>query len=143
MPNYSSSANQVVPPTLVGQSMRCTIFCIQRLWFESYMKNLYSTQIWITTCFFPHFSNIAKEWLEAVTKVLWHEEVGVWLDYDISNDRSGGPRIAKTSFKETKLQNVQPSFVKQSSILHFFFFFKYLRVLEVVPILCYLLIISI
>lgn len=37
----------------------------------------------------PHkmleYKNIAEEWMEAVTKVLWHDEVGVWLDYDMSN----------------------------------------------------------
>lgn len=32
-----------------------------------------------------YYRNIAKEWREAVTAVLWHEEVGCWLDYDISN----------------------------------------------------------
>lgn len=25
---------------------------------------------------------IAEEWLEAVTAILWHDEVGAWLDYD-------------------------------------------------------------
>lgn len=29
---------------------------------------------------------IAKEWLEAVTAVLWHSEVGAWLDYDTINE---------------------------------------------------------
>lgn len=29
------------------------------------------------------FEELAKQWMEAVTAVLWHEEVGVWLDYDI------------------------------------------------------------
>jgi len=29
---------------------------------------------------------IAEEWLEAVTAVLWHDEVGAWLDYDIINE---------------------------------------------------------
>ncbi|XP_033213513.1 trehalase-like isoform X2 [Belonocnema kinseyi] len=28
----------------------------------------------------------ADEWQEAVTAVLWHDEVGAWLDYDILND---------------------------------------------------------
>nr|QWX20096.1 trehalase 2 [Henosepilachna vigintioctopunctata] len=28
----------------------------------------------------------AKELMDAVTAVFWHEEVGVWLDYDISNN---------------------------------------------------------
>ena len=32
-----------------------------------------------------YYEKIAKNWLEAVTAVLWHEEVGVWLDYDMSN----------------------------------------------------------
>uniref|UniRef100_A0A1B6EEF7 Trehalase n=2 Tax=Clastoptera arizonana TaxID=38151 RepID=A0A1B6EEF7_9HEMI len=32
------------------------------------------------------FSKIAEKWLMAVTKILWHEEVGAWLDYDILND---------------------------------------------------------
>ncbi|EFA11183.1 trehalase isoform X1 [Tribolium castaneum] len=32
-----------------------------------------------------YYNNIAKEWMEAVTAVLWHEEVGAWLDYDLSN----------------------------------------------------------
>lgn len=29
---------------------------------------------------------IAQEWLEAVTAVLWHDEVGAWLDYDTLNE---------------------------------------------------------
>jgi len=33
-----------------------------------------------------HYEDVAQDWLEAVTKVLWHEEVGVWLDYDILNE---------------------------------------------------------
>ncbi|KAF7992096.1 hypothetical protein HCN44_001421 [Aphidius gifuensis] len=28
----------------------------------------------------------AEEWKEAVTAILWHEEVGAWLDYDLLND---------------------------------------------------------
>lgn len=28
----------------------------------------------------------AAEWQQAVTAVLWHDEVGAWLDYDILND---------------------------------------------------------
>nr|CAD7425859.1 unnamed protein product [Timema monikensis] len=31
------------------------------------------------------YKNIAKEWLDAVTEILWHDEVGAWLDYDIMN----------------------------------------------------------
>jgi len=27
---------------------------------------------------------IAEEWLEALTAVLWHDEVGAWLDYIIN-----------------------------------------------------------
>ncbi|KAE8743124.1 hypothetical protein FOCC_FOCC011288 [Frankliniella occidentalis] len=33
-----------------------------------------------------YYEEVAKEWLEAVDKVLWHEEVGAWLDYDILNE---------------------------------------------------------
>lgn len=29
---------------------------------------------------------IAEDWLEAVTAILWHKEVGAWLDYDIINE---------------------------------------------------------
>ncbi|XP_018322661.1 trehalase isoform X2 [Agrilus planipennis] len=32
-----------------------------------------------------NYTDIAEEWLEAVTAVLWHEEVGSWLDYDLIN----------------------------------------------------------
>ncbi|XP_066997114.2 trehalase isoform X2 [Anabrus simplex] len=32
------------------------------------------------------YRGIAEQWLDAVTKVLWHEEVGAWLDYDMIND---------------------------------------------------------
>ena len=32
------------------------------------------------------YRDIAEKLLEAVTAVLWHEEVGAWLDYDIMND---------------------------------------------------------
>lgn len=31
------------------------------------------------------YKNKAQTWLETVTNVLWHEEVGSWLDYDMSN----------------------------------------------------------
>ncbi|PNF19664.1 Trehalase [Cryptotermes secundus] len=32
------------------------------------------------------YRGIAEEWLEAVTAVLWHDEVGAWLDYDTMNE---------------------------------------------------------
>lgn len=32
-----------------------------------------------------HYRLIGEKWLEAVTKVLWHEETGAWLDYDLHN----------------------------------------------------------
>ncbi|XP_048511996.1 trehalase isoform X2 [Athalia rosae] len=32
------------------------------------------------------YLKIADQWRKAVTAVLWHEEVGVWLDYDIANE---------------------------------------------------------
>lgn len=32
------------------------------------------------------YNDIANEWMEAVTAVLWHEEVGAWLDYDLINN---------------------------------------------------------
>lgn len=32
-----------------------------------------------------HYRLISENWLEAVTKVLWHEETGAWLDYDLQN----------------------------------------------------------
>ncbi|XP_046987728.1 trehalase-like [Schistocerca americana] len=32
------------------------------------------------------YEEIAEQWKEAVTKVLWHEEVGAWLDYDTINE---------------------------------------------------------
>nr|AQY15496.1 membrane-bound trehalase-like protein isoform 1 [Gampsocleis gratiosa]AQY15497.1 membrane-bound trehalase-like protein isoform 2 [Gampsocleis gratiosa]AQY15498.1 membrane-bound trehalase-like protein isoform 3 [Gampsocleis gratiosa] len=32
------------------------------------------------------YRNIAEQWLDAVTRLLWHDEVGAWLDYDMSND---------------------------------------------------------
>ncbi|CAH0562445.1 unnamed protein product [Brassicogethes aeneus] len=32
-----------------------------------------------------YYRKIADEWLEAVDEVLWHEEVGSWLDYDLYN----------------------------------------------------------
>jgi len=31
---------------------------------------------------------IAEEWLDAVTAVLWHDEVDAWLDYDIINGKN-------------------------------------------------------
>ncbi|KAL3289895.1 hypothetical protein HHI36_023284 [Cryptolaemus montrouzieri] len=33
-----------------------------------------------------YYYEIAKEWMDAVTAVLWHDEVGAWLDYDMSNN---------------------------------------------------------
>lgn len=33
-----------------------------------------------------YYEKVAQEWLEAVEKVLWHEEVGAWLDYDKLNE---------------------------------------------------------
>ncbi|KAK5639249.1 hypothetical protein RI129_011741 [Pyrocoelia pectoralis] len=32
------------------------------------------------------YADIAKEWMEAVTDLLWHEELGTWLDYDLINN---------------------------------------------------------
>uniref|UniRef100_A0A146LQW6 Trehalase n=1 Tax=Lygus hesperus TaxID=30085 RepID=A0A146LQW6_LYGHE len=32
------------------------------------------------------YRTIADQWREAVDKVLWHEEVGAWLDYDMINN---------------------------------------------------------
>ncbi|XP_018571291.1 trehalase isoform X2 [Anoplophora glabripennis] len=32
------------------------------------------------------FNSIAATWMKAVTAVLWHEEIGAWLDYDIFNE---------------------------------------------------------
>lgn len=32
------------------------------------------------------YAKRAEKWKEAVTAVLWHDEVGAWLDYDILND---------------------------------------------------------
>ncbi|XP_032681219.1 trehalase isoform X4 [Odontomachus brunneus] len=33
-----------------------------------------------------YYDDIAEKWKEAVRIVLWHEEVGAWLDYDMLND---------------------------------------------------------
>ncbi|XP_011348152.2 trehalase isoform X2 [Ooceraea biroi] len=33
-----------------------------------------------------YYDGIAEKWKVGVEMVLWHEEVGAWLDYDISND---------------------------------------------------------
>nr|AUX15124.1 membrane-bound trehalase [Sogatella furcifera] len=33
------------------------------------------------------YRQIGEQWLDAVTTVLWHEEVGAWLDYDIINEK--------------------------------------------------------
>ncbi|XP_031774563.1 trehalase [Apis florea] len=33
-----------------------------------------------------YYQKRAAEWKRAITAVLWHEEVGVWLDYDMLND---------------------------------------------------------
>ncbi|XP_045472128.1 trehalase-like [Harmonia axyridis] len=32
-----------------------------------------------------YYKEKAEEWLEAIDAVLWHEDVGVWLDYDLAN----------------------------------------------------------
>ncbi|XP_050527394.1 trehalase [Daktulosphaira vitifoliae] len=32
------------------------------------------------------YENIGYKWIEAVTAILWHEEVGAWLDYDMLNE---------------------------------------------------------
>lgn len=32
-----------------------------------------------------YYKKIAEQWMDAVTAVLWHDEVGAWLDYDLSN----------------------------------------------------------
>lgn len=32
------------------------------------------------------YENISLEWNEAVTAVLWDEEIGVWLDFDVINN---------------------------------------------------------
>nr|CAH7759373.1 unnamed protein product [Callosobruchus chinensis] len=36
-----------------------------------------------------NYSKIANEWMEAVEAVLWHQDIGSWLDYDLHN---GVPR---------------------------------------------------
>ncbi|XP_049831437.1 trehalase-like [Schistocerca gregaria] len=33
-----------------------------------------------------YYCTKAKQWLDAVTEVFWHDDVGIWLDYDISNN---------------------------------------------------------
>lgn len=33
-----------------------------------------------------YYEGVARDWMEAVEKVLWHEEVGAWLDYDKLNE---------------------------------------------------------
>ncbi|XP_078048577.1 trehalase isoform X2 [Augochlora pura] len=33
-----------------------------------------------------YYRKIADDWKKAVTAVLWHDEVGAWLDYDMLND---------------------------------------------------------
>lgn len=33
-----------------------------------------------------YYETIAIKWADAVTAVLWHEEVGSWLDYDLINE---------------------------------------------------------
>lgn len=33
-----------------------------------------------------YYENVAKEWMESVDKILWHEEVGAWLDFDSLNE---------------------------------------------------------
>ncbi|XKL66018.1 hypothetical protein PGB90_009438 [Kerria lacca] len=33
-----------------------------------------------------HYENVSSEWLLAVEQILWHEEVGAWLDYDLMNE---------------------------------------------------------
>lgn len=33
-----------------------------------------------------YYQKRAAEWKRAITAVLWHDEVGAWLDYDILND---------------------------------------------------------
>lgn len=32
------------------------------------------------------YEKIGDQWIEAVTAILWHEEVGAWLDYDMLNE---------------------------------------------------------
>lgn len=32
-----------------------------------------------------YYSDIAQQWIEATKAVLWHEEIGSWLDYDLYN----------------------------------------------------------
>ncbi|KAH1030103.1 hypothetical protein HUJ05_003228 [Dendroctonus ponderosae] len=32
-----------------------------------------------------YYSDIAEQWIEATKAVLWHEEIGSWLDYDLHN----------------------------------------------------------
>lgn len=32
-----------------------------------------------------HYNDIAEQWMIATTAVLWHEEIGTWLDYDLLN----------------------------------------------------------
>ncbi|XP_050313151.1 trehalase-like isoform X2 [Anthonomus grandis grandis] len=32
-----------------------------------------------------YFSDLAEQWMIATTAILWHEEIGAWLDYDLHN----------------------------------------------------------
>lgn len=34
-----------------------------------------------------YYQRIAQQWLEAVENVLWHDDVGTWLDYDLINQK--------------------------------------------------------
>lgn len=33
-----------------------------------------------------HYAQVAQQWMDGVTNVLWHDDVGAWLDYDIKNN---------------------------------------------------------
>lgn len=54
------------------------------------------------------YRETAERWLEAVTAVLWHDEVGVWLDYDLQNS------IKRDYFYPTNIAPLWTGCFKQS-----------------------------
>lgn len=76
-----------------------------------------------------HYSVTAQNLLNAVNKVLWHEEVGTWLDYDLANgvkrDYFYASNLAPLwtgcydKHKEEEIVNLNLKYLENKHIFHF------------------------
>lgn len=76
-----------------------------------------------------YYKTLAEKWLEAVTEVLWHEDIGVWLDYDLEKetkrDRFYASNLTPIWAKcydetsESKVVDLALDYIEKNGILNF------------------------